>query len=273
MSCFDLSAERSSAACLPAPEPAVARAAQAPVMAPVGASHGLSCGRPVAGGGGIPASATPGGGAARPRSRDVKTGRYLPFANPRPRRDPQVDREGLPRAPGRSLCTRAGRDYRARVLCLLRRHAVAPRPVPEPLRLVIRDLALVELEAEALLVDLARARAAGDGAYRAWRADSAAIERGRRPKPAKLAVDSRLCREVERGLRANWSPQQIAARLICDYPDDLSMRVSHETIYRTLFIQARGALRKELTVCLRTGRAQRRPHMRIEQSAPGGCGT
>ena len=105
--------------------------------------------------------------------------------------------------------------------------------------------------------------------YRAWRGDRDAIERGRRPKPAKLALDARLCREVERGLRAEWSPQQIAARLIRDYPDDLAMRVSHETIYKTLFIQARGALRKELTACLRTGRAQRRPHMRTEQSGAG----
>ena len=105
--------------------------------------------------------------------------------------------------------------------------------------------------------------------YRAWRADAAALTRGQRPKPAKRAVDSRLCREVERGLRARWFPQQIAARLICDYPDDLSMRVSHETIYRTLFVQARGALRKELTTCLRTGRTQRRPHMRIERSGAG----
>jgi len=105
--------------------------------------------------------------------------------------------------------------------------------------------------------------------YRAWRAEREAIKRGRRPKPAKLAVDSRLCREVERGLRAHWSPQQIAARLICDYPDDLDMRVSHETIYRTLFVQARGALRKELATCLRTGRTQRRPHMRTERSGAG----
>ncbi len=109
----------------------------------------------------------------------------------------------------------------------------------------------------------------GRHAYRAWRADREAIKRGHRPKPAKLAVDSRLCREVERGLRAHWSPQQIAARLICDYPDDLEMRVSHETIYRTLFVQARGALRKELAACLRTGRTQRRPHMRTEQSGAG----
>jgi IS30 family transposase len=105
--------------------------------------------------------------------------------------------------------------------------------------------------------------------YRAWRADRDAVERGRRPKPAKLTLDARLCREVERGLCAEWSPQQIAARLICDYPDDLRMRVSHETIYKTLFVQARGALRKELTACLRTGRAQRRPHMRTEESGAG----
>jgi IS30 family transposase len=105
--------------------------------------------------------------------------------------------------------------------------------------------------------------------YRAWRADRGAIERGRRPKPSKLALHPRLCREVERGLRAQWSPQQISARLIRDYPHDLDMRVSHETIYRTLFVQARGALRKELTTCLRTGRAQRRPHMRTEQSGAG----
>jgi IS30 family transposase len=109
----------------------------------------------------------------------------------------------------------------------------------------------------------------GRRGYRAWRADAEAIERSQRPKPAKLAVDSRLCREVESGLRAQWSPQQIAARLICDYPDDPEMRVSHETIYRTLFIQARGALRKELTACLRTGRAQRRPQLRTEQTGVG----
>jgi IS30 family transposase len=106
-------------------------------------------------------------------------------------------------------------------------------------------------------------------AYRAWRADAAAIERGRRPKPCKLARNAKLRREVARGLRALWSPEQIAARLVQDYPDDVSMRVSHETIYRTLFVQTRGALRKELTSCLRTGRAQRRPRLRLERSGAG----
>jgi IS30 family transposase len=90
--------------------------------------------------------------------------------------------------------------------------------------------------------------------------------RARRPKPAKLAPHTRLRREVERRLLERWSPQQIAARLVCDYPDDQTMRVSHETIYRALFVQARGVLRKELTACLRTGRTQRRAHKRTEHS-------
>ncbi len=95
--------------------------------------------------------------------------------------------------------------------------------------------------------------------YRGWRADETAHRRARRPKIAKLIAVPRLRRAVERGLRLRWSPQQITARLVLDYPDDLEMRVSHETIYQSLFVQGRGALRQELTRCLRTGRAQRRP--------------
>lgn len=105
--------------------------------------------------------------------------------------------------------------------------------------------------------------------YRAWSADKAALERARRPKPAKLLLDERLRCEVDRGLCERWSPQQIAARLVREYPDDPSMRVSHETIYKTLFVQARGALRKELAACLRSGRAQRRPRLRGEQAKRG----
>ena len=99
--------------------------------------------------------------------------------------------------------------------------------------------------------------------YRAWRADGKAHLRARRPKTPKLAVCPRLRAEVERGLARRWSPQQIAARLVCDFPDDPEMRVSHETIYQSLFVQGRGALRQELTRCLRSGRAQRRPHGRV----------
>src|SRR5688572_23199637 len=105
--------------------------------------------------------------------------------------------------------------------------------------------------------------------YRAWRADKSAVRRAKRPKLAKLTTNPRLCREVERRLLEQWSPQQIGARLVHDYPDDLEMRVSHETIYRSLFVQARGALRKELAACLRTGRTQRRSQKRTEQSGSG----
>jgi IS30 family transposase len=98
--------------------------------------------------------------------------------------------------------------------------------------------------------------------YRAWRADAKAQRRAQRPKTPKLLACPRLRLEVERGLTCRWSPQQIAARLCRDFPDDLEMRVSHETIYQSLFVQGRGALRAALTRCLRSGRAQRRPHGR-----------
>src|SRR3954471_2895765 len=112
-------------------------------------------------------------------------------------------------------------------------------------------------------------RNGGRIAYRAWRAEKTCASRGRRPKHSKLAVHPRLRREVERRLAERWSPQQIAARLVRDYPNDPDMRVSHETIYRSLFVQARGALRKELTACLRTGRTQRRPPKRTGRSGTG----
>jgi len=104
------------------------------------------------------------------------------------------------------------------------------------------------------------ARNGGRRRYRATRAEGHAFIRARRPKPAKLATHTRLRGYVETGLQQHWSPQQIAARLVLDHPDDETMRVSHETIYTSLFVQARGALRKELTTCLRTGRTMRRPH-------------
>jgi IS30 family transposase len=109
----------------------------------------------------------------------------------------------------------------------------------------------------------------GRDEYRAWKADIAALERGRRPKPAKLLLHAKLRCEVDRRLCELWSPQQIAAQLVREYPDDPSMRVSHETIYKTLFVQARGALRKELTRYLRTGRTQRRPRLRTEYNGGG----
>jgi len=94
--------------------------------------------------------------------------------------------------------------------------------------------------------------------YRALQADRGAEKRALRPKRAKLSQCRRLRGAVERKLEALWSPQQISAWLAEAYPDDPEMQVSHETIYQSLFVQSRGALRKELHSCLRTGRAMRR---------------
>ena len=100
--------------------------------------------------------------------------------------------------------------------------------------------------------------------YRAWRAELARDRRARRPRTAKLAGNPRLRRRVEALLAARWSPQQIAWQLRQDHPHEPELRVSHETIYQSLFVQGRGALRAELTRCLRTGRAQRRPADRLK---------
>ena len=134
----------------------------------------------------------------------------------------------------------------------------------------------------------------GGLAYRATTAQWHADQRAKRPKPAKLAVNlelrsyvqDRLSGAVARpdgttsdgpqvpwrgrrhGRRADrrwaraWSPQQISHRLRLDFPDDASMRVSHEAIYQSLYVQGRGALTRELTACLRTGRALRVPRAR-----------
>lgn len=95
--------------------------------------------------------------------------------------------------------------------------------------------------------------------YRAATADKAAWRRAVRPKPSKLATSPTLRAVVAGRLEQDWSPQQIAGWLKLEYPDEPEMQVSHETIYRSLFVQARGSLRKELTAHLRTKRTTRRP--------------
>lgn len=100
-------------------------------------------------------------------------------------------------------------------------------------------------------------RNGGRKAYRAVEADDAAWKRARRPKACVLQRNRRLCRRVAQGLRRQWSPEQISRRLVEDFQNDHSMRVSHETIYRTLFVQTRGALKKELLQHLRSGRKLR----------------
>jgi IS30 family transposase len=154
---------------------------------------------------------------------------------------------------------------------------LARRPPPEPKRSPLR-LSLAEREeisrgvavGESLRViakrlgrapsTVSREVAANGGVrrYRAVVADRGALRRTRRPKPAKLAMHPELCALVESKLELRWSPQQISGWLSETYPDRSEMWVSHETIYLSLFVQSRGALRKELTRYLRRGQATRR---------------
>jgi IS30 family transposase len=101
-------------------------------------------------------------------------------------------------------------------------------------------------------------RNGGPRNYRAAKADERAWERARRPKRCLLAENDRLRDVVAKKLKEDWSPQQISGWLSGQYPTDEAMRVSAETIYRTLFVQARGALKKELLAHLRSGRTMRK---------------
>ena len=101
------------------------------------------------------------------------------------------------------------------------------------------------------------ARCGGREGYRSAAAAGLGAERARRPKPHRLAADRRLHDAVAAGLAASWSPRQISARLRVEHPDDEAMRVSHETIYQSLYCQARGELNTQLKLALRTGRTRR----------------
>jgi IS30 family transposase len=98
--------------------------------------------------------------------------------------------------------------------------------------------------------------------YRALAAQGQAQWRAARPKTAKLAACAALRGWVQEKLGQRWSPGQISVMLAREFPEDAGMRVSHETIYQSIYVQGRGALRRELAVCLRTGRALRKPRRR-----------
>jgi len=98
--------------------------------------------------------------------------------------------------------------------------------------------------------------------YAPFRAHRRAEAMRRRPKPTKLACHPALRSRVEADLERLWSPRQICRRLRSEFGDDTTMSISHETIYRSLYVQGRGELRRELARCLRTGRARRYPHRR-----------
>jgi transposase, IS30 family len=103
------------------------------------------------------------------------------------------------------------------------------------------------------------------GLYRPDTAQRKADRLARRPKPTRLAASPGLLAAVETGLLAGWSPQQISVRLRHEYPDDVGMHVSHETIYQSLYVQSRGELRRELAAQLRSKRTRRRPQGHLER--------
>lgn len=109
----------------------------------------------------------------------------------------------------------------------------------------------------------------GRDAYRPLAAHRRALKAARRPQVPVLDANPRLAVYVIEQLEKLWSPEQIARRLIEEFPDDAEMRVSHETIYQSLYVQGRGALRKELARCLRTGRAIRRRRNQHNGNGPG----
>ncbi|SCD46018.1 Transposase and inactivated derivatives, IS30 family [Streptomyces sp. BvitLS-983] len=104
-----------------------------------------------------------------------------------------------------------------------------------------------------------------DGIYRPHRAQRAWAESRSRPKDSKLAQDGPLRRFVADKLQEQWSPEQICHALVTEFPDDEGMRVSPETIYQAIYVQARGGLRREVAAALRTGRTRRKPHRSPDQ--------
>ena len=113
-------------------------------------------------------------------------------------------------------------------------------------------------------------RNGGRRQYRASAADQAAWDRSHRPKTCKLAQNRALARIVAQKLQLEWAPRQIAGWLKRNYPDDENFQVSHETIYKSLFIQARGALKKELIQHLRKTRAMRRSQHHTQKTSDHG---
>jgi IS30 family transposase len=113
-------------------------------------------------------------------------------------------------------------------------------------------------------------RNGGLSEYRASQADKAAWERAQRPKVCKLVENRSLARMVAKKLQLEWSPEQIAGWLKDTFPNDEDNQVSHETIYRSLYIQARGALKKELLQHLRRTRAMRRSRHHTQKTPDHG---
>jgi len=152
---------------------------------------------------------------------------------------------------------RRGRGLQGRYLSFGEREEIAlGRASGESIRSISRRLGR---SPSTISRELAR-NSDGKGTYRATTAHPLAYERAGRPKPAKLVTNVVLRARVELDLEKKYSPEQIVGRLRHDHPDDPEMWVSTETIYQSLYVQSRGALRRDLTKCLRTGRGLRQPN-------------
>jgi len=152
---------------------------------------------------------------------------------------------------------RRGRDLKGRCLSFAEREEIAlARAGGESMRGIARRLGR---SPSTVSRELARNADRRGGGYRASTAHALAYDRASRPKPAKLKVNVALRKLVQDDLGRRYSPEQIAGRLRRQFPDRPEMWVSTETIYQSLYVQSRGALRRELTTCLRTGRALRQP--------------
>lgn len=135
--------------------------------------------------------------------------------------------------------------------------------------LSIREIAR-KLQRPASTISREVARNGGRPHYRAVAADERAWRRAQRPKPCRLALEPQLRAIIATKLRRDWSPEQIAAWLKREYPEDTRMHISHETIYRTLYVQARGALKKELLAHLRRRHPLRRSRRYSTAGQPRG---
>jgi transposase, IS30 family len=157
------------------------------------------------------------------------------------------------------------RDPSGRYLCLAEREEIAlGRAAGESLRVIATRLGR---SPSTISRELRRNRALDTKrrGYRATLAQAKAEDRARRPKTRKLAASPRLRAEVQSMLERRMSPEQISGRLPLLFPDDTAMRISPEVIYQCLYLQGRGALRRDLTRRLRTGRAVRKPRRRVDR--------
>ncbi len=157
---------------------------------------------------------------------------------------------------------RRGRNLKGRCLTFDQREEIAlGRARGESIRQIAKQLGRSPSTVSREL----RRNTDGLGRYRATTAHALGYQRASRPKPAKLLDNQVLRGIVEDDLAKKYSPEQICGRLRLDFPDQPEMQVSTETIYQSLYVQSRGALKHDLTRCLRTGRAVRRPSRKVGQ--------